>query len=88
MVKSALDVHARYSSPVAGPPTGAVEADVGSADDGTLALPLWTLKCEREELQHLCLQFTELCTSFISKVAPFSAALHLQNSNAFPSPFL
>lgn len=70
-------MHVRYSSPLAALPHGSATGDGGvHASDVGPELPLWTLKCDRQELQQLCLQLTEMCTSFVTKVPVFAPALH------------
>jgi len=69
LLEAALKVHAQYSSaiPGHGPQANATGSDSNGLVQDSHDLPLWSLKCGRQELQQLCLRFTELCTSFINK---------------------
>lgn len=69
---------------------------MAAVEEGAAEMPMWKLECAREEeLRELCLQYTALCTSFITKVPPFSypasqtlsfAALSIAARSAFTAP--
>lgn len=67
LLRQSLEIHAAHSVMIC-PTADEEETEEPAADGAEAQMPLWQLKCARdEELRGLCLKYTAMCTSSIMK---------------------